>query len=720
MRLVSIYIPNGALSHVFGDNHQGQTLNLGGKYLYEFKEEDKAIHIIRILENPNFICDFWNNDISLVSAIVGKNGVGKTSILRALNNDIDPGSRKLIYVIELEDEITIKVINQTHKEIKSEISPIEEVIKNKIFESLFYSPALDYDLIDTLSPISLINYFNDNLENYFLDSVVRNVFILNDEIIHELKTIYDDFPFYDIVEVKAKQHRKSRFRQPYLEANFANPFRGDSLKNELTGLIMEIENDDYPKKEFLKSEVVDIFKNFENHLKSESFTEQFNKIWDLEDYKYRDDQGYDYIHNSADFIKNLEINILSYLLLGAVFPQTGLGGSFNFNEINAVTNFNERMDFFLDMYLQNEYAILTEKIKEDLGGIHIDDFKNMILKINNDKWERGRVDVKTVRDRMKKHINNFYLIKKFYNDILQLFASQKISTTEKGLLFNLQKNESGIFNDLISGYKSLLNSFPNVPISISILDFKPTKKLSTGEKAILDFYASIFEYVNKNITEDHMNYDYYLLLLDEPELGFHPLWKKKFINAITKTLPIIFSKIIPKRYDDKLKKYVEVRKVPVIQIIFSTHDPLTLSDLPNSNIIYLDKNSTSNMTEILDHMNELRPNKSFAANITDLLSDSFFVQNGLIGDFAKEKIEKTIEWIIDERNKKEEKIKEKVEYVLDENLYEFHKKIIAIIDEHVIRLKLAEMIEELKDEKKLQKELLDQEILYLQLKRDKL
>ena len=40
-----------------------------------------------------------------------------------------------------------------------------------------------------------------------------------------------------------------------------------------------------------------------------------------------------------------------------------------------------------------------------------------------------------------------------------------------------------------------------------------------------------------------LNNEYYLLLLDEPDLGFHPLWKKKFINAISKTLPLIFSKM---------------------------------------------------------------------------------------------------------------------------------------------------------------------------------
>ena len=50
----------------------------------------------------------------------------------------------------------------------------------------------------------------------------------------------------------------------------------------------------------------------------------------------------------------------------------------------------------------------------------------------------------------------------------------------------------------------------------------------------------------------------------------------------------------------------------------------------NSPDNYLDKNGNSSF--IVD--SKRRSQKSFGANITDLLADSFFVNDGLIGDFA--------------------------------------------------------------------------------------
>ena len=88
-----------------------------------------------------------------------------------------------------------------------------------------------------------------------------------------------------------------------------------------------------------------------------------------------------------------------------------------------------------------------------------------------------------------------------------------------------------------------------------------------------------------------------------------------------------------------------------------------------------------------------------------------------IGDFAKEKINYCIEWINTQKKLKEVL---KTRYTVDIWQYEYYEKIISIIDEHVIKLKLAEMLEELKGEKKLQEELIDKEIEYLVNKRRKL
>jgi hypothetical protein len=153
-------------------------------------------------------------------------------------------------------------------------------------------------------------------------------------------------------------------------------------------------------------------------------------------------------------------------------------------------------------------------------------------------------------------------------------------------------------------------------------------------------------------------------LLDEADLGFHPVWKRKFVNTIINTIPYFFNNL---------------DRSPNVQIIFTTHDPLTLSDLPNKNIIYLMRDVTQGETEFLKYDSLDRPTKSFAANITDLLADSFFVENGLVGDFARIKINETVKWL----NNKDR----------DETLKNHYFTLISLIDEPLIQRKLSEMFD---------------------------
>ena len=99
-----------------------------------------------------------------------------------------------------------------------------------------------------------------------------------------------------------------------------------------------------------------------------------------------------------------------------------------------------------------------------------------------------------------------------------------------------------------------------------------------------------------------------------------------------------------------LEKFKTEEKKPSIQVVFTTHDPLTLSDVLNYNVVYLDK---SNDTVVLN--GDSKPLHSFGANISDLLSDSFFVGDGLIGDYAKKKIQDVIEYINDKDKRLEKK-----------------------------------------------------------------
>ena len=64
-------------------------------------------------------------------------------------------------------------------------------------------------------------------------------------------------------------------------------------------------------------------------------------------------------------------------------------------------------------------------------------------------------------------------------------------------------------------------------------------------------------------------------------------------------------------------------------IIIATHSPFILSDIPRENILYLDKGVAQNREQFI---------KPLAANISDILYQSFFLRNGFIGEWARTKI----------------------------------------------------------------------------------
>jgi energy-coupling factor transporter ATP-binding protein EcfA2 len=162
--------------------------------------------------------------------------------------------------------------------------------------------------------------------------------------------------------------------------------------------------------------------------------------------------------------------------------------------------------------------------------------------------------------------------------------------------------------------------------------------LSGGELALLNTYARL-NYAkdilqrNKTNEDDKKGYgielpeaEAYLLLIDEMELYLHPDWKKKYLSLLLKSLPDFFAK--------------------PVQLIITSHSPFIVSDLPKENIIFLDKYKDKD-TEVINEkqkegnckvLDSGKKEKTFGQNIHTLLSDSFFMSEGLIGDFAEEKI----------------------------------------------------------------------------------
>jgi len=116
-----------------------------------------------------------------------------------------------------------------------------------------------------------------------------------------------------------------------------------------------------------------------------------------------------------------------------------------------------------------------------------------------------------------------------------------------------------------------------------------------------------------------------------------------------------------------------------LHLLFTSHSPFLLSDIPKQNIIFLDKDENGNC-KVVDGLKEKK--QTFGANIHTLLSDSFFMEDGLMGEFAKGKIEDVVSFL----RGNDSKI----------NNHGEAKKIINIIGEPVLKMRLETMLDDYK------------------------
>lgn len=95
-----------------------------------------------------------------------------------------------------------------------------------------------------------------------------------------------------------------------------------------------------------------------------------------------------------------------------------------------------------------------------------------------------------------------------------------------------------------------------------------------------------------------------------------------------------------RQYIQKMVKSIELmklRRLKTIHICFITHSPFILSDIPESNVLFLDNGIPVRGAFGSENL------KTFGANIYDLLANSFFLNEGAVGAFALNKINRLFE-----------------------------------------------------------------------------
>ena len=160
----------------------------------------------------------------------------------------------------------------------------------------------------------------------------------------------------------------------------------------------------------------------------------------------------------------------------------------------------------------------------------------------------------------------------------------------------------------------------------------PFVKLSSGQKQILfQLSTLIYHLLNlKSVPDAEIQYRDVNIVLDEIEVCFHPEYQRMFVTRIL----------------DMLMNRLQLNDTFNIHIWQTTHSPFVLSDIPEGNIVYMAEGHQ--LTK--DEMKERRILPAMAANVNDILHQSFFLDKGFVGEFSRQKVLSLVEYLKEGEN----------------------------------------------------------------------
>ena len=272
--------------------------------------------------------------------------------------------------------------------------------------------------------------------------------------------------------------------------------------------------------------------------------------------------------------------------------------------------------------MENKKTILTLVICLILVGIGTI-INNLVFKTEDKIVDKGKNYNELVSrgytladlNKPSKLIDGYKIYTKKDNDYLNYF-SRLIDSLVK-LENNLYNGESNLF-EILETKDGNLFRLNNIDFLNNVKDDKDTDKnlllnslgifrrsyyknkvndecysfydLSTGEQRLLRFFADILSLKDRGV-------DVYVF--DEMDLSWHPEWQRKMVYYVVD-------------FFDKLKLDKK------INIIFTTHSPFILSDMPKENVIMLYRDNNGYAKKYNSEGN------TFGANIHDLFNNNFF------------------------------------------------------------------------------------------------
>lgn len=556
--------------------------------------------------------ELYGKNIS-VAAIVGMNGAGKSSLLelmfRIINNFNyyligNRGRCRITEGLSLIDGVYATLEYKIGEETGLLICKGRGVgldfggVKYQLSKDPVFSPE-DGDVInaqstrnDTCIDITR-NFFYTIVTNYSLQAYNVNDYIGEAE---------DRDPILNGNEVGQGNWLNGLFHKNdgYMTSICLNPYRNNGVfdlqsetnltKTRLSGLLVEAKN----KNKSLIREYN--LSNIEYH---------FDRIYVAKKFSQSEDLDWVELYNSFLGLRSVHTSVIRTILDAYKIPLHLNGpdciDGANMYLVCKTLNIADTYPPYRVFEIADPYAWIT---KHDLTKEQIMNLKELVKTILSDKSH--------ITTKVHQTLNFL----KAYDHAVKDTGIPDVLKSGTFTYYGFYASFMAPIKRKTSGLEELLTLMPPPFFKSTILLEKfddqaivPFNRLSSGERQFLFMISTlVYHIINiKSVPTTRIHYRNFNLVLDEVEICFHPEYQRQFVYNLTQII-----------------KFLRLNIYCSFNIFLTTHSPFILSDITKNNVLYLKDGAPIK-----------RRANPFAANVNDILADSFFLKNGFMGEFVQ-------------------------------------------------------------------------------------